>query len=112
MANPILLSPHYSKAEGNLIPEYTNISLSNVHVLEVPSLKQVVTLMGYDAEHMLDVSLDNVVVDGQVEVRAAFAGVKTGPNPVSFTASGDHVDFASTVTAKAPPNPCTGKFGP
>jgi len=112
VANPILLSPHYSKADGSAIPDYKDISLSNVRVLGVPNLKQVVTLMGYDAEHMLDVSLDNVVVEGNVEVKAAFAGVKTGPNPVSFTASGDHVDFANGVTAKAPPNPCAGKFAP
>ena len=112
MANPILLSPHYSKAEGNLIPGYRDISLSNVHVLPVPGLKQVVTLMGYDAEHMLEVSLDNVVVDGNdVEVKAAFASVKAGPGPVSFAPSGDHVDFANGVSSKAPPNPCAGKFG-
>jgi polygalacturonase len=110
MANPILLSPHYSKAEGTLIPDYKDISLSNVRVLNVPGLRQVVTLMGYDAEHMLDVSLDNVVVDGNVEVKAAFASVKTGPGPVSFTPAGDHVDFTSGATAKTPPNPCTGKF--
>jgi polygalacturonase len=112
VANPILLSPHYSKVEGTLIPDYKDISLSNVRVMAVPGLKQVVTLMGYDPEHMLDVSLDNVIVEGQVDVRAAFASVKTGPNPVSFTAAGDHVDMASGVTGKAPPNPCTGKFGP
>jgi polygalacturonase len=113
MANPILLSPHYSKAEGNLIPDYKDISLSNVHVLPVPGLKQVVTLMGYDPEHMLEVSLDNVVVEGSdIEVKAAYASVKSGPGPVSFTASGDHVDFANGVTAKPPPNPCVGKFGP
>jgi hypothetical protein len=29
---------------------------------------------------------------------------------VSFTASGDHVDFAAGVSTKAPPNPCAGKF--
>jgi hypothetical protein len=61
---------------------------------------------------MLDVSLDNVVVEGQVDVKASFASVKTGPNPVSFTASGDHVDFAAGVSTKAPPNPCAGKFAP
>lgn len=110
-ANPILLSPHYSKADGALIPDYKDIFLKNVRVMGAPSLKQVVTLMGYDPEHMLEVSLDNVVVDGEVDVKAAYASVKTGPNPVSFTASGDHVDFASGVTASAPPNACAGKFG-
>ena len=109
---PSSSAPHYSKAEGSSIPDYKDISLSNVRVLAGRDLKQVVTLMGYDAEHMLDVSLDNVVVEGNVEVKAAYAGVKTGPNPVSFTASGEHVDFANGVTAKTPPNPCTGKFGP
>src|SRR5262249_13925177 len=69
---PILLTPHYTSATGTLIPQYTNITLQNVHVLNGPT-DQKITLLGYDAAHANSVTLDNVVVDG-----ITAAGVSAG----------------------------------
>ena len=118
MVNPILLSPHYSKATGGMIPEYKGIRLENVRALRTPGTKAdlpVVMLKGYDAEHMLDLSLDNVVVEGLQPnfVKAEFADVKLGPGPVNVPIAGPHVTVSDvTPGVAAAPNPCTGKFVP
>ena len=71
-----------------------------------------VTLEGYDADHIADLTLNNVVVDGiaPAGVKAAFADVKLGPGPVNIPITGDKVNVTNNVTTAAPPNPCTGKF--
>ena len=63
LANPILLTPHYSTASGSLIPQFTGITIRNFHSL-MTTLAPKVTIDGYDASHLTDLTLDNVVVDG------------------------------------------------
>jgi polygalacturonase len=115
IVNPILISPYYSKASGTMIPDYKKIVLENVRMIRSdgsPVAPPVVTLTGYDEDHVLDLTLNNVVVEGmaQGKVKAAFADVKFGPGPVSFPVAGKGVSVAKNVTTNAPPNPCTGKF--
>ena len=114
LPNPIIITPHYSKAEGADIPEFKNILLSNIRSISSPgkAMDSTVTLMGYDAENLSGVTLNNVVIDGPKppEVKAAFAKLTLGPGPVSFVPSGNLVTVDNKVANAAPPNPCTGKF--
>jgi polygalacturonase len=114
LPNPIIITPHYSKEDGTSIPEFKNIMLNNVHATYTAgkAFDPVVTLMGFDAENLSVVSLNNVVIDGAKppEVKSAFAKLLLGPGPVSFTASGKNVSVENKVNKPAPPNPCTGKF--
>jgi hypothetical protein len=114
LPNPIIITPHYSKEDGTSIPEFKNIILNNVRAMYTAgkTVDPVVTLMGFDAENLSVVSLNNVVIDGPKapQVKSAFAKVLLGPGPVNFTASGDHVTVDNKVNKPAPPNPCAGKF--
>jgi polygalacturonase len=113
-ANPILLSPHYSKSTGDQIPVYKNIVLENVRMVRTEGAKHppVVTLMGYDADHRLDVTLNNVVIDGMNggTVKASFADVKLGPGPVNIPVAGDKVNVVSRSGGQPAADPCAGKF--
>jgi polygalacturonase len=115
MVNPILISPYYSRATGTMIPDFKKIVLENVRAIRSdgsPILPSVVTLTGYDEDHILDVTLNNVVVEGldQSRVKAAFVDAKLGPGPVSIPIVGKGVKVSNAVTQALPPNPCTGKF--
>jgi polygalacturonase len=109
--NPILLTPKYTTATGNAIPQYTNIKIQNFHAMNPPS-GQVVTLEGYDAAHQNSVTLDNVIVDGitAAEVTAQYTTVTLGPGNVNFTPSGTGVTVANNISGGSTPNPCTGKW--
>ncbi len=106
LANPILITPHYTTATGTLIPDYTGITISNFHALTGGT----VTLDGYDSSHVLGLTLDNVVVDGTTTVSATFANVTLGPGAVSFTPSGTSVTVTNATSGTSTPNACTGKF--
>ena len=112
LVNPIVITPHYSKEEGEEIPEFKNIMLNNIRAVTSPGKKMtsVVTLMGYSPQNLSTISLNNVVIDGPTEVKAEFAKLTFGPGPVSFNATGNQVTVESKVSTAAPPNPCTGKF--
>jgi polygalacturonase len=115
MANPILLTPHYSKDEdANSIPVYKRIVLNNVRSMKGANaaVKPVVTLEGYDGDNILEATLNNVIIDGIAPsgVKAQFADIALGPGPVNFQPAGEDVMVESRVAGNAPPNPCTGKF--
>jgi hypothetical protein len=100
-----------------MVPLYRNILLENVRAIRSPGTlvePPVVKLLGFDANYLLDVQLDNVVVEGlgaEGSVRASFAKVELGPGPVSFPVAGDGVTVTNHVTRPgAAPNPCAGKF--
>jgi polygalacturonase len=115
MANPILLTPHYSKEEdGSSIPIYKRISINNVRSMKGANsaVKPVVTLQGWDPENILEVNMSNVIIDGIAPngVKAEFADVAIGPGPANFQVAGNDVIVDTKVTQNPPPNPCTGKF--
>ncbi|MGC8548794.1 MAG: pectinesterase family protein [Acidobacteriaceae bacterium] len=108
---PLLLTPHYSRAAGHLIPWYRNITLHNIHILTPGHY----ILVGEDPQHPLGVHLDNVWADGlsHSTIDAEFANFTLGPNLGNLIPSGNHV----TVTKLPGSKPgiaidCTGKFPP
>ena len=60
VANPIVLTSMYTTLPGDKLPIYRNIILRDVHGI-TPGW---VTFLGVDADHRMQVLLDNVVVDG------------------------------------------------
>ena len=71
-----------------------------------------VTIDGYDASHMTDLTLDNVIIDGisASNVSAGYATVKLGPGAVNFTPSGTGVTVTNDVSGSSTPNACAGKW--
>ncbi len=60
VANPIVLTSMYTTSPGDKLPIYRNIFLREVRSI-TPGW---VTFLGLDADHRMQVMLDNVVVDG------------------------------------------------
>ena len=58
--NPLVLTPHYTDFPGELIPQYRDITLRNVHILTPGDY----VLAGLDPQHDLGVTFDNVFADG------------------------------------------------
>jgi polygalacturonase len=77
VANPIVVTSMYTTHSGDRLPVYRNILLKNVHSVTPGWL----TFMGLDAAHKVDVTLDNVTVDGQdpAKVTLENAAVRIGP---------------------------------
>jgi polygalacturonase len=106
LANPIILTPHYSSATGTLIPEYTGITIKDFHALGGGT----VTLDGYDTAHMLGITLDNVVVDTIKATTSQDANITLGPGNVNFMPSGTNVNVTNSISGTSTPNACTGKW--
>jgi polygalacturonase len=110
VSNPIILDPRYSSTTGSLIPTYSGIKIHNFHAMS--AFTQTVTVNGYDASHMADVTFDNVIVDGigSSRVTMSNANITLGPGNVNFTPSGNNVTVTNSVSGSTQPNPCTGKW--
>jgi len=76
VTNPIVLTPHYTNFSGELIPDYRDITLRNVHILTPGEY----VFAGLDAQHPLVVRLDGVFAEGlsQSHVRAQEANITLG----------------------------------
>ncbi len=59
--NPLVFTPLYTIFTGDQLPIYRDITLDNVHVLTAG----INTFLGLDAQHELNLKLDNVFVDDQ-----------------------------------------------
>jgi polygalacturonase len=112
--NAIILTPHYSAAQGSRIPVYRNIVLNDVFVVKGSQPKVVprITLLGWSAEHKLSVTLDGLSVDGIApeHVKAAFAEVTLGPGAVNFMPTGEGVTVETKGEPKAREQRCAEKF--
>ena len=97
--NPIILTPHYTLAHGDLLPVYREITLKDVHVVTPGQ----VTLEGLDATHKLSVTLDNVFADGLPgsAVHASNADIPLGPRLGKLISSGELAGNGVTVTPQA-----------
>lgn len=109
---PIFMDTHYSASPdtmGELIPEYRNLRLKDVRVLDSGQ----VVLDGHDAGKPLRMAWDNVVFDAPaaIKVRASHATIERGPGPANLGISGQNVTLAGTPS-ESPPNACLGKFVP
>jgi polygalacturonase len=111
LTNPIILTPMYSSATGTEYPHYTGITIQNFRSMSTSTTPKI-TLLGYDATHMLGLTLDNVVVDDIAagSVSASFADITLGPGSVNFTPSGSNVTLSNKVSGAPTPNACTNKW--
>jgi polygalacturonase len=112
LTNPIILTPLYSMTTGTLIPWYTGITIRNFHSV-ASTVNPKVTLLGYDAMHMLGVGFDNVVIEGLTagNINASNANIALGPGDVSFTPTGTNVLVSNGVVAgSSTPNPCDNRW--
>jgi polygalacturonase len=111
LTNPIILTPTYSSATGTEYPHYTGITIQNFRSMSTSTTPKV-TLLGYDATHMLGLTLDNVVVDdiASGNISASYADITLGPGSVNFTPSGSNVTVSNKVTGSSTPNACTNKW--
>jgi polygalacturonase len=98
VTNPIVLTPHYTDFSGELIPEYRDITLRNVHVLTPGEY----LFAGLDAQHPLRVTLDDVFADGlnDSHVRSEYADVTMGPALGNLDPQGSTVAVARAPDAR------------
>ncbi len=108
---PLLLTPRYSKKQGDLIPWYRDITLRNIHILTPGRY----ILVGKDAKYPLGVQLDNVWADGlgDSKIDAEFANFIYGPEIGNLILSGYDVSNKQiTGSKRGTPIDCAGKFPP
>ncbi len=111
LTNPIILTPMYSSATGTAYPEYTGITIQNFRSMST-SVTPKLTLLGYDATHLLGLTLDNVVVDDIApgNISSSYANVTLGPGAVNFTPTGSNVTVTNSVSGASTPNACANKW--
>jgi polygalacturonase len=112
LTNPIILTPRYSSsATGTEIPQYSGITIQNFRSVSTSTAPKL-TLLGYDATHLLGLTLDNVVVDdiAAANVTASYANIALGPGTVNFTPSGAGVNVSGELSGTSTPNDCANKW--
>jgi polygalacturonase len=110
VTNPIVLTMMYTTFPGERLPLYRNIRLADVRAVTSGWS----TVLGLDAAHRVEVSLDNVTIDGlrPGDVTAAHADVRVGPRRGNFVPSGEGVTVTDEGAASSAPLRCEGRFEP
>ncbi|MGB8028962.1 MAG: pectinesterase family protein [Terracidiphilus sp.] len=109
--NPLVFTPHYTNFTGDRLPIYQDITLQNVHVLTPGAF----TFLGLDADHKLQINLDNVFADDQND--SLFydkdADITIGPSLGNLEPKGDDVAITQ-APASTPGQPlsCDARFVP
>jgi polygalacturonase len=109
--NPLVFTPLYTTFSGDLLPVYRDITLENVHILTSGSY----TFLGLDAEHKLDLTLDNVFADDQQHSKfiSKDAQIQIGSKRGNLEPSGDDVAIQQTSGAQTgTPLECEARFVP
>jgi polygalacturonase len=98
VTNPIVLTPRYTNFTGELIPEYRDIALRNVHILTPGEY----IFAGLDAQHELGVTLDNVFAEGLNEshVISEYANIALGSATGNLEPQGSNVTVARSPTGR------------
>ena len=98
---------HFGRT-GDKLPWFTGIVLKDVGIEGGGKL----TLQGYDAEHRLGMSFDNVQFDApeKIKVLAEHALLKFGPPPANLKFAGDDVTVMTSAGGR--PLACADKFVP
>jgi len=111
--NPIILTPKYTLAKGDLFPIYRDITLKDVHVVTPGQI----TLDGFDGQHKLGVALDNVFADGlsASAIHASNAELSLGPRLGNLISGGESSGEGVTATQRpgssaGMPVACEGRF--
>ncbi|HTV82248.1 MAG TPA: glycosyl hydrolase family 28 protein [Acidobacteriaceae bacterium] len=102
--NPILLTPHHTAKSGDLLPDYRDITLRDVHIVTPGRI----TLDGLDRADPLGLIFENVLIDGlrSQDIRAAYAQIALGPALGNLVPAGDdvRVSFAPGSHRGTPPS--------
>ena len=111
--NPIILTPKYTLAQGDLLPVYRDITLKDVRVVTPGQI----TLEGFDAKHELGVTLDNVSAEGLAAsaIHASNVAITIGPRIGNLIPTGGVTGDNLTVTqqlgsAIGAPVACEARF--
>jgi polygalacturonase len=109
--NPLVFTPHYTIFTGDRLPLYRDITLENVHVLTPGAY----TFYGLDADHKLEIKLDNVFADDQKD--SLFydkdASITIGSKSGNLEPKGDNVAIApESGSASGQPLDCDARFVP
>jgi polygalacturonase len=109
--NPIYMDSDYAHfgKSGDKLPWFTGIVLKDVRVQGAGKI----TLQGYDAQHRLGMTFDNVQFDSlnDIKVIAEHADLNFGPGSVNLKVAGDDVVVTGSPT-NSKPNACNNKFVP
>ncbi len=111
VANPLMFTPHYTDFTGTSLPIYRGITLDNVHILTPGTY----TFMGLDAEHRLQITLNNVFAGGIGSSRmiAKDAVITIGKERGNLQPSGGDVTLMQTPgPAAGAPLACAARFVP
>jgi polygalacturonase len=111
VTNPLMFTPHYTTHPGNLLPIYRDIILDNIHILTPGTY----TFMGYDAQHKLQITLDNVFADGLQQSRMIDkdADITIGKQRGNLEPSGEDVNIQQAPDSSAgSPLACQTRFVP
>jgi polygalacturonase len=109
VTNPIVLTPHYTNFSGELLPEYRDITLHDVHILTPGEY----IFAGLDAHHQLGVRLDGVFAEDLSEshVIAEQADVTLGPGVGNLVPRGPGVTVERAAGSHAgAPLACASRF--
>jgi hypothetical protein len=103
----IVLDPNYTAGvTGSLIPNYSKITMQNVHATTEGS----VMIEGHDATVPTTITLNNVQVDGikTSDITEQFVNYTLGPDPVNFASmlNGTGVTVTNNVSTSSTPYPC------
>lgn len=104
---PIWIYPFYTvNATGNLIPDYQNITLKNVHA----TTEGKVVIQCLDAAVPTIITLDNVQLDGikSSDITTEYTNFTLGPDPVNFGAllKGTGITVTNNVSTSSVPYIC------
>jgi polygalacturonase len=111
--NALVFDPFYTaSATGSLIPTYKDIAVHDLHVLNQGTAPGPLKLEGYDADHPLGLTLDNIIFDSNpLRVTAMNANITLGPGPVNMPVpSGAGVSVVDQISNNNPPYSCTALF--
>jgi polygalacturonase len=107
--NPIFMDSDYEHAgkAGGHLPRFTGIELHDIRIQDGGK----VTLQGFDEDHRLGMTFDNVVFDAspKLKIAAELADLAFGPGPVNIRPQGPEVRVSGTP-GKGTPSACVGKF--
>jgi hypothetical protein len=118
-AHEFVFNPFYTSTSGNLDPNFHDIHLQNVHMVDAGNSS---TFEGFSSAKVLTVFMDNVVWDAFnsndfTSSQTSNAAFTLGPGLVNFAStltskasSDSNVTVANNVNTSLPAYDCTGRF--
>lgn len=109
--NPLVFTPLYTTFAGDQLPVYRGITLDSVHILTAGSY----TFLGLDAQHKLEIQLDNVFADDLQHSRmlAKDAEILIGSERGNLEPAGEDVSVRQTPgSTPGTPLACASRMVP